>query len=266
MHRLTVVVAVVALLAVGGCSANSTSTPTTSTPKKLPPISAPATTNQTSAEVAAVPPQKPTMPPAGEWAPEITNPWLPFTLGTTLTYTGMKDGQPTVDTYVVTNKKKMINGVAATVVLNTLRTGSREIEGTEDWYAQDKAGNVWYLGEATQTFDKNGKVLSTTGSWQAGKNGATGGLFMPASPKVGDSYYQEFYAGQAEDQYQVISLEGTITVPYGTFKNALVTQEITALEPTIVSQKYYVNGIGQVFENDVRGSQEFAKLVSIKKK
>jgi hypothetical protein len=226
-----------------------------------PSVTAPAGST-TSGLVAALPPQ----PSPDDWAPEITNPWLPFVPGTTLTYTGMKDGQPTVDTYVVTARKKVVNGAPATVVLNTLRTGKHEIEGTEDWYAQDKQGNVWYLGEATQTFDKNGRVLSTTGSWQAGVNGAEAGLFMPAEPNVGGAHYQEYYRGHAEDAYKIISVNGTITVPYGTYKNAVVTQEMTALEPNIISQKYYIKGIGQVYENDIKGSTEYAKLVSVKKR
>jgi hypothetical protein len=265
MHRAIAGAALIAVVFAAGCAASPPVTPKAS-PTPSASVSVPATSAEQPSEVATIPPLKPALPAAGDWAPEITNPWLPFNPGTTFTYKGMKDGQPTVDTYVVTTRKKMISGVSATVVLNTLKTGTHEIEGTEDWYAQDKQGNVWYLGEATRTFDKNGKVKSTIGSWQAGVNGAQAGLFMPAAPKVGDSYYQEFLAGHAEDQYQVISLDGTITVPYGTYTNAVVTREVTALEPTIVSQKYYVKGIGQVFENDVKGSQEYAKLVSITKK
>jgi hypothetical protein len=257
--------ALITVMFLAGCATNPPAGPNPSrTP--LPPVSVPATTTQQPSEVATVPPLEPVLPAAGDWAPEITNPWLPLVPGTTLTYKGMKDGQPTVDTYLVTARKKMIQGVAATVVLNTLKTGSQEIEGTEDWYAQDKQGNVWYLGEATKTFDKNGKVTGTIGSWQTGVDGAKAGLFMPASPKVGDSYYQEFLKGQAEDAYRVISVDGTVTVPYGTYKGVVITEETTALEPTVVARKYYVHGIGQAYEVDVKGSTEYAKLVSITKK
>jgi hypothetical protein len=259
MRKTSIVVLVGVALFVVACTTQPATPPST-------PVG-----GTTTATVTPTPPTQPALeaslpplPAPGEWAAEITNPYFLFTPGKTFTYTGVKDGQPTVDTYVVTKKTKTILGVQATVILNTLRTGKTEIEGTEDWYAQDKAGNVWYLGEATQTFDKTGKVTGTLGSWEAGVSGARAGLFMPAAPKVGDSFYQEYLQGQAEDRYTVISLEGTITVPYGKFKGALVTEERTSLEPTIVSQKYYVKGVGQVYENDVKGSTEYAKLVSIK--
>jgi hypothetical protein len=266
MRRVVLALSVSMALLVGGCSAQQAATPSqTATPSATPPATS-APTAQTATPTASATPSMPVQPGPGEWAPEINNPWFPYIPGTTFTYRGQKDGQPTVDTYVVTNRKKMVNGVSATIVINTLRTGAHEIEGTEDWYAQDKNGNVWYLGEATQTFDKNGKKLSTVGSWQAGVDGAKAGLFMPAHPKVGDSYYQEYKKGQAEDTYEVISLDGTITVPHGSYTGALVTRETTVLEPSVVSEKYYVNGIGQVYENDVKGSTEYAKLVKIVKR
>jgi hypothetical protein len=251
-------------MGLGGCAGQRSSSSTTAPVGQPSSGTAPVSSSPTPQPSVAV--SLPPMPGPGEWAPEITNPWFPFVPGTTFVFRGQKDAQPTVDTYIVTNRKKTIQGAPATVIINTLRTGSHEIEGTEDWYAQDKQGNVWYLGEATRTFDKNGKVTGTTGSWQAGVDGAQGGLFMPASPKVGDAYYQEYLKGQAEDQYKIISMDGTVTVPYGTYKNVLVTEETTALEPSIVSQKYYVKGVGQVYEVDVKGSTEYAKLIRIVKK
>lgn len=249
--------------AVAGCTATPTAVspaPSASVPSTAP--TPPPTTPATSSVVASMPP----LPAPSDWATAITNPWFPWPRGQVLTYTGRKDNQPTVDRYVVTGRTKTIAGAPATVIINTLSTKGRVLEATEDWYAQDSQGNVWYLGESTKTFKPNGSVDSTEGSWQTGVNGAQAGLFMPANPQVGDSFYQEFYKGQAEDRYTIISMDGTVTVPYGSFKNALVTEEKTALEPTVVSQKYYVHGIGQVYEVDVAGSQEYAKLVSVKKR
>jgi hypothetical protein len=249
-----------AALAVAGCAPQQAAGPAAKPPLTTPtPPSGPATATPSLA--ASLPP----LPGPSDWVPEITNPYFRFISGTTFVLKGVKDQQPTVDTYVITKRKKDIQGAQATVSLNTLRTGNREIEGTEDWYAQDKAGNVWYLGESTRLFDKNGKVTGTAGSWQAGVDGAQAGLFIPAAPKVGDTFYQEYYKGHAEDAYRVISMDGTVTVPYGTFKNVMITEETTVLEPSVVAQKYYVKGIGQVYEVDVKGSTEYAKLVSIKK-
>jgi hypothetical protein len=62
---------------------------------------------------------------------------------------------------------------------------SRDGEDTYDWYAQDKDGNVWYFGEDTKEFE-GGQVVSTEGSWEAGKDGALPGIVMEADPRVGD--------------------------------------------------------------------------------
>ena len=245
-----IALAIALSLALAACSPaqprRGTSGQTTSTP-------APASL------AASLPPQ----PGPGEWATEISNPWFPLTPGTRFTYEGVKDGEATVDTYEVASRKRLVNGVRATVVLDTLRSGIATVEATEDWYAQDSAGNVWYLGESTKDFDKNGNVTSTEGSWEAGVDGAMAGLFMPADPKIGDSFYQEYYKGSAEDRYEIISVDSTVTVPYGSFSGVLVTRELTALEPDIVSEKYYVRNVGQVYENDVKGATEYNKLVSV---
>ena len=110
-------------------------------------------------------------------------------------------------------------------------------ERTEDWYAQDKDGNVWYFGEATAELNRKGKVLNTDGSWEAGVDGAAPGIFMTANPTVGQSFAQEHFPGQAEDWFVVMFTGTRVTVPAGTYKGAIVTGEWTPLEPGVVSEK-----------------------------
>ena len=116
-------------------------------------------------------------------------------------------------------------------------------EKTFDYYAQDKKGNVWYFGEDTKEYE-NGKVVSTKGSWEAGVDGAKPGFIMQADPKVGETYRQEYYEGEAEDMAKVLSLSESVTVPYGSFDQVLVTKEWTPLEPGLVEHKYYAPGVG----------------------
>ena len=122
------------------------------------------------------------------------------------------------------------------------------IEDTYDWYAPDNSGNVWYLGEATveRLYDEDWNFIgtSTEGSWEAGIAGAEAGLIMLADPRPGLSYRQEFAAGVAEDLAKVERLNAKVSVPYGTFPDALVTKEWTPLEPGAVERKYYVAGVG----------------------
>ncbi|MCJ7444198.1 MAG: hypothetical protein MUO26_06665 [Methanotrichaceae archaeon] len=106
-------------------------------------------------------------------------------------------------------------------------------EETFDWYAQDEHGSVWYFGEDSKEYE-NGKVVSTDGSWEAGVDSAEPGLVMEANPQIGDTYRQEYYEGEAEDMAQVISLNESVTVPYGLFDKCLVIEEWTPLEPNLI--------------------------------
>ena len=195
----------------------------------------------------------------------VDNPWFPLIAGTRFRYSGTKDGDPAADVFEVTGRTKLIQGITATVIHDTLTLDGRKAEETDDWYAQDRDGTVWYLGEDTREFDEAGNVESTEGSWQAGVDGATAGIYMPADPQVGQSFQQEFYAGHAEDHFVVLLRTGRVRVPYGSFRNVLVTAEWTPLEPNVLGQKFYVRGIGQVMERDVVGGSERMELVGLRK-
>jgi hypothetical protein len=204
----------------------------------------------------------PALPPASAFAAEITNPWYPLKPGSKWVYEGVKGGQPTVGVFEVTGETKVILGIVATVANDQLTSGGQLLETTQDWFAQDKDGNVWYLGEATRALDASGQLADTEGSWEAGVDGALPGILMPADPVVGMSFKQESYPGHAEDSYAILSLNAPVTVPFGTYTESLLTEERTPLEPDVVCQKSYVKGLGLVFENDVTGPTEYNKLTS----
>jgi hypothetical protein len=195
----------------------------------------------------------------------VTNPWFPLLPGTTFVYRGVKDGKKARDVVTVTHKTKRIQGVLCTAVADRLYLAGRLEERTTDWYAQDKAGNVWYFGEATAELDRSGHVTSTEGSWQAGRNGAQAGIFMTARPTVGQSRRQEYYKGHAEDHFAVVSVSAHVSVPYTTSNRALLTKEWTPLEPGTLDHKYYVRGIGNVKEVTVKGPTERNELVSVQR-
>ena len=192
----------------------------------------------------------------------IDNPYFPLPVGRTLVYEGTKDGQTQTDTVTVTGQTKVILGVTATVVSDESTHNGALLEKTFDWYAQDKQGNVWYLGEDTTAFLPHGKT-DTTGSWQAGVRGAVPGIVMEAHPQVPDAYRQEYLAGSAEDTAWVVELGGTVTVPYGKLRNVLTTLEATQVEPGSYDRKVYAPGIGIVLEEALTGEPETAQLVSI---
>jgi hypothetical protein len=193
----------------------------------------------------------------------VDNPWFPLKPGTVFTYEGVKDGKPSRDVYTVTNETKAIDGVPCVVVHDSLYLSGTLEEETFDYYSQDAQGNVWYFGEDTEELDPNGKVTSTEGTWHSGVDGAEPGIFMEANPVVGHSFRQEYYKGQAEDEYRVADLSASVSVPYGSYNDAMLTEEWTALEPDVLDHKFYVRGVGEVAELSVKGPTEEARLVSV---
>src|SRR5439155_20125721 len=138
-------------------------------------------------------------------------------------------------------------------------------ERTNDWYTQDKAGNVWYFGESTAELDRQGHVTSTEGTWQAGRNGTIPGIYMPARPTVGKSGRQEFYRGHAEDHFLVLDLHASVSTTAASSHDALLTKEWTPLEPGVLDHKLYVRGVGLVVEQSIKGPVERASLVSVRR-
>lgn len=204
-------------------------------------------------------------PPASDFSARVDNPWLPFTPGTTFVYTGVKDGKPARDVVFVTRETKLIDGVPCVSISDRLYLGGWLAERTTDWYTQDKQGNVWYFGEATAELDRAGRVTSREGSWQSGRDGAEPGIFMPAHPRVGQSFRQEHYKGQAEDHFQVLDLHATVSVQYAKSTNALLTKEWTPLEPGVIDHKLYIRGVGNVEEQTIQGGDEHLRLVSVRR-
>ncbi|HEY3192156.1 MAG TPA: hypothetical protein VGJ61_05170 [Solirubrobacterales bacterium] len=184
----------------------------------------------------------------------ITNPWFPLARGSVYVYDGQKDGKQARDVMTVTRRTKMITGIRAAAVADRLFLNGRLAERTTDWYAQDKHGTVWYLGEKTAELNAKGKVTTTEGSFLNGRDGAKGGIFMPANPQVGQAFQQESFKGEAEDRFRILSLATSISTPAVTSQNAMLTQETTPLEPGVVDHKYYVQGIGTVKEQQVAGA------------
>jgi hypothetical protein len=195
----------------------------------------------------------------------VDNPWYPLKPGSTYVYQGVKDGQPSREVMTVTRRTKVIDGAPCAVIRDLLYLRGRLEERTTDWYSQDAKGNVWYFGEKTAELDKNGKVTSTAGSWKAGVGGARAGIFMFAHPRPGRWARQEFYKGQAEDHFKVLSMRVSVSVPYISTTDAMLTKEWTPLEQGVIDHKYYVRGVGTVLEQTAKGPLERNELVSFRR-
>jgi hypothetical protein len=164
---------------------------------------------------------------------------------------------------VTDRTKRIADGVEARVVHDVVREGGMPAEVTDDWYAQDSEGNVWYFGEDTASFQDGKK--DTSGSFEAGVKGADAGVIMPAHPAVGMTYREEYYKGHAEDRSKVLSLDEQAEVPFGHFTSVLMNKDYTPIEPNVDEIKLYAPGIGQVLAVTVSGGSEREELISFTK-
>jgi hypothetical protein len=196
--------------------------------------------------------------------PAVTNPYLPMKPGVSLIYDGKIGGKPEHDVVTTLGTTKTVEGIHCVVQKDTGWVSGIVVEVTFDYFAQDTAGNVWYMGEFATQYT-HGKPSGHAGSWQAGRHGAAGGTIMEAHPSVGDTYLQENFPGHALDAATVLSTTSSVTVPVGTWLNTvLVTKEFSKLEPGQIEHKLYVAGIGSVRDVQVKGKpSEFLDLTGI---
>jgi hypothetical protein len=185
------------------------------------------------------------------------NPFFPLVPGTIWVY---RSGSETI-TVTVTDRTTVILGVTCVVVTDVVADDGTVVEDTDDFFAQDADGTVWYFGEISRNFE-NGELSNLDGSWRAGVDGARPGTIMKRMPVVGETYRQEFALGEAEDVAQVVSITASASVPAATCTgDCVLTRDFAPLEPGVEEQKYYARGIGLILETDVE-TGERVELVS----
>jgi hypothetical protein len=244
--RRGVLAAVMVLVGLAGCSSDDSPT----SPVDVAP-----------AESSADTVYAPRIDPAA-FVEVIDNPYLPLAVGSSWRYEGTDDeGATEVVEITVLDETRPVMGVTTRVVRDRVTVDGELVEDTLDWYAQDAAGDVWYFGEEVKDYE-DGRVVSTAGSWEAGVDGALPGIAMPASPRPGETFRQEYFAGEAEDMFEILAVDASIDTPTGTFTDALLTRDWTPLEPGVAEEKLYVAGIGKVAERQVEGGSGGVVLVS----
>ena len=200
-----------------------------------------------------------------DFSTTITNPYMPLRPGSTWVYraTDTNGVKEKVVVRVTNTTKKIANGITARVVVDTVTIGGKPREITKDWFAQDRSGNVWYLGEFVSNYE-NGKVIDHDGSFEAGVDGAQAGIAMPANPKAGMAYRQEYFKGIAEDRAAVVTVgREQVEVPFGYFNSRLLmTRDLVPLEPKVQELKFYARGIGMLLSVHTDGDGGRAELVS----
>jgi hypothetical protein len=205
---------------------------------------------------------RPSGPDPSLFREQQANPWFPLRPGTRWVLHGTEDGHRLHQRTTVTDRTRRIAGVRTRVVRDVIRRTDGSIaELTHDWYAADQRGRVWYFGEATATYRRDGSLIDREGSWQAGRDGAVAGMIMPAHPHVTQAFRQEFYRGNAEDQAWIVERGVHVSTPAVSTRRGMRMLEWTRLEPRVVSSKFYVRGLGIVAERDLSGGNERFELV-----
>ena len=181
----------------------------------------------------------------------IDNPWWPLEPGTQMVYEGFTEGDgeklPHRLVSTVTDLTRMVAGVRARVVHEADYTDGKMIEQELAYFAQDKAGNVWHLGEYRETFEDEfvgGRIF-----YPGQPEGAKGGIMVPANPQVGTPSFSEGYVPPPfmwTDRGRVYQLGQKTKVGTGSYDDVLVIEEFDENYPGAFQLKYFAKGVGNV--------------------
>jgi hypothetical protein len=182
---------------------------------------------------------------AADLATTGENPYLILRPGHRLTLEGREGGKLVRLVVTVLDETRLVGGIDTRVVEERESEDGALVEVSRNFMAIHRSTHdIYYLGEEVDIY-KNGKIVDHEGAWMHGARGATLGLLLPASPVVGQRYYQEVAPGVAMDRAQVLSVSERMTTPAGTFDKCLKIEETTPLEPG-KEYKLYAPGVGLV--------------------
>lgn len=182
----------------------------------------------------------------------IDNEWWPLTPGMQFVYEGTSiEDDETFDhriVFTVTDLTKVIGGVNSVVIFDRDFSDDELVETELAFFAQDNEGNVWHLGQYSETWE-DGELVGGQ-AWLVGHlDGARAGIMMPTDPQLGTPDYSQGYAPAPfywTDRARVYEMGQSTTVPYGTFEDVAVMEEYNEEEPGAFQLKYYARGLGQV--------------------
>lgn len=182
----------------------------------------------------------------------VDHKWFPLQPGTQWVYKGFsqedKKRVPVRVVQTVTDLTKVINGVRSVVVWDVDYSDGKLHESEIVFFAQDKDGNVWQLGELRETYDE--KEFVGGRAWLAGIDGSRAGIMMKADPRPGTPSYSEGYAPAPynwTDRGKVEQTGQKTCVPAGCYTDVLVIAESSKVEgPDAQQLKYYAPGVGYI--------------------
>ncbi len=188
------------------------------------------------------------------------NRWFPLVPGTQT----LRDGSITRGSrklthqlrVTVTDVTKDVNGVRTVLVLDQDIDAGQVGEASVDYLAQDKFGNIWYLGSYTELYE-GGEFVNAVDAWLAGKKGATPGVWMLTDPKEGMKYVQA-HNSRETIRAEVAKVNDRKCVPFDCFKSLAILEDGSEF-------KYFGPGVGHIATepNYSGGEQETEELVNV---
>lgn len=180
----------------------------------------------------------------------VTNEFFPVTAGMELVLEGTDDGETVRIEITVADPAdtEEVAGVETIVMVETEYEDGELIEISYNFIAQAEDGTVCYFGEDVEIYE-NDVIVSNEGAWRAGVNGALPGILMPATPQVGDVFYQESAPKVAEDMSAIVALGEPISVGAGDFDDTLTAEDCNPLEDAETDEKVYVRNIGLAIDD-----------------
>ena len=180
----------------------------------------------------------------------VDNKWLPLKPGTQWSYEGF-----TVDNgakiphrlvVTVTDLTKVINGVNSVVTWDQDFKADQLTEGELAFFAQDKNGTVWRMGEHPEAYEDGTFIEAPT--WFTGIEDAKAGIEMQGAPQLGMPSYSEGWGPSVDftDRGQVSQMGQMVCVPSDCYNDVLVIDETSKAEPGAHQLKYFASGIGNI--------------------
>jgi hypothetical protein len=177
------------------------------------------------------------------------SPWLPLKPGTQWVREGstlVGDRKvPHQVTVTVTDVYRVIDGVRTVAVLDYEIDAGQISQESLDYMAEDKDGNLWYLGGYTEEYE-GGEFVSSVDAWLSGVRGAKFGLLVPAEPRLGSPPWAVAAPDAEErDVAEVVKVGARHCVPFKCFDDVLIVREGKESKPDN-EFKYYARGVGQI--------------------
>jgi len=203
---------------------------------------------------------------------DITNPYHPFQPGGAKVFQGAEGRSKLVGLHLYLTETRPFDWNNTTVQCRVLREIAFEngelVEVSDNYFAQADDGTVYYFGEVVDNYE-DGVVVDNEGSWLVGgptlasdppttANASNPTVFMPANPEVGDVFKPEDLPGVVDETARVVRDGVKVRVPAGTYDEAIVIEETSALEPG-TTLKWYAPGVGVVME---KAKRERLNLIS----